>query len=225
MTPRIHRVVVADDQPLIRAGFAMILAAEDSIELVGEASNGQEAVDLAHQHKPDVILMDVRMPVMNGIDATRLVADSGLNVAVLVLTTFDTDENVYGALQAGASGFLLKDTPPDDLVAAIRIVASGDALLSPQITRRLITTFAHQSGPATEPSGLSDLTAREREVLLLLAGGCSNAEIAERLFVGETTIKTHVGRVLTKLGVRDRVQAVIAAYESGLVRPGQRSQN
>ncbi len=217
------RVIIADDQPLIRAGFSMILAAEDSIELVGEAGNGREALEAAREHRPDVVLMDIRMPVMNGIEATRELLALGINTAVLVLTTFDTDENVYAALRAGASGFLLKDTQPNELVNAVHVIAAGASLLSPSVTRRLITTFANMPGQLETSPGLAELTQRENDVLLLMASGMSNSEIATQLFVGETTVKTHVGRILTKLGVRDRVQAVIKAYESGLVKPGSKN--
>lgn len=221
MSQRPIRVVIADDQPLIRAGFSMILSVEESVELAAEANNGREALDAVREHRPDVVLMDIQMPTMNGIEACRELSIIAPDVAVLVLTTFDTDENVYAALQAGASGFLLKDTPGEDLVNAIKVVAQGDSLLAPSITKRLIGTFASMTHDFTPRPGLSELTQREHEVLLKMAAGLSNAEIAAELFLGETTVKTHVGRVLTKLGVRDRVQAVIAAYEAGLVRPGQ----
>lgn len=220
MTP-IVRVAVVDDQALVRAGFRMLLDAEDDLEVVGEAEDGDRAIDLCLRTRPDVVLMDVRMPVLDGVAATeRLLRMAGADAPkVLILTTFDLDEHVYAALRAGASGFLLKDTPPEDLVHAIRVVAAGDAMLAPSITRRLITTFAAQTPPsATMP--LEGLTDRELEVLRLMAKGLSNAEIATELFLGETTVKTHVGRVLTKLEVRDRVQAVVRAYESGLVVPG-----
>ena len=213
------RVVIADDQPLIRAGFSMVLAAEDHLQLVGEASNGQEAIDAVRTHQPDVVLMDIRMPVLSGLDATAALSEQS-DVAVLVMTTFDSDENVYAALGAGASGFLLKDTAPDDLVTAIEVVARGEALISPRVTKRLIMTFADMPAQVDHSDRLSQLTERESDVLLLLAAGLSNAEIAEKLFVGETTVKTHVSRILMKLSVRDRVQAVIAAYETGLVQPG-----
>jgi len=216
------RVLLVDDQRLVRTGLAMILDAEDDIEIVGEAGDGDAAVELARSRRPDVVLMDIRMPGTDGIEATRRLAgaDAVDPVKVLILTTFDADELVYAALRAGASGFLLKDTPAPDLVQAVRVVADGQALLAPTVTRRLLDEFAQQ-GPddTSDPPDLDVLTAREREVLLLVAEGLSNAEIAERLVVGETTVKTHVGRVLAKLGLRDRVQAVVLAYESGLVTP------
>ena len=215
------RVAVADDQELVRTGFSMILGSEADIEVVGGASNGREAVELCRRTRPDVVLMDIRMPEMDGITATReLLADDDQHTRVLILTTFDLDEYVYDAVAAGASGFLLKDTPADDLVKAVRIVASGDALLAPSVTRRLIERFTSETSSYATAPGLDELTERETEVLSLMARGHSNQEIANLLFLGETTVKTHVSRVLMKLGVRDRVQAVIAAYESGLVRPG-----
>jgi DNA-binding NarL/FixJ family response regulator len=218
------RVLIADDQPLMRTGFRMILDAEPDVEVVGEAPDGEEAVRLAALVRADVVLMDVRMPRMDGIEATRRLAGPGVQdpVRVLILTTFDLDEYVLSALRAGASGFLLKDAPPEDLVEAIRIVAAGDALLAPSVTRRLLDRFASSlPDPATaRPPALDDLTARELEVLGLVAKGMSNAEIAEHLVVSETTVKTHVGRVLAKLDLRDRVQAVVLAYETGIVRPG-----
>jgi DNA-binding NarL/FixJ family response regulator len=219
------RVVVVDDQALVRTGFRMILDAEPDLEVVGEAGDGIEAVERFRQVRPDVVLMDVRMPRMDGVEATRHLAGPGVAdpARVLVLTTFDLDEHVYDALRAGASGFLLKDVPPEDLVAAVRVVAGGDALLAPSITRRLIADFAQRPAPAADPAGapeLSTLTEREREVLILIARGLSNAEIAGSLYLGETTVKTHVGRVLMKLGLRDRVQAVVLAYETGIVTPG-----
>ncbi len=215
------RVAIVDDQPLLRAGFSMILRSEDGIELVGEAANGVEAIQLVADAKPDVVLMDIRMPEMDGIEATRQIVAEDHPPAVLILTTFDNDEYVYASLQAGASGFLLKDAPPEDLLSAIQVVAGGDALLAPSITRRLITTFASLPAQATTATGMADLTDRENEVLSHMARGLSNSEIAEELYLGETTVKTHVGRILMKLGVRDRVQAVIAAYEAGVVRPGR----
>ncbi len=215
-------VLVVDDQALIRSGLTMILETEPDLDVVGEASDGREAVRLAKRLRPDVVLMDVRMPEMDGIEATRrLVRDRGdePHCRILILTTFDLDEYVFDALRAGASGFLLKDTPPNELAAAIRVVAAGEALLSPSVTRKLISEFATQ--PGVRPNGrLDELTEREREVLQEMARGLSNTEIAENLFVGEATVKTHVSHILTKLGVRDRVQAVVAAYEGGLVRPG-----
>jgi DNA-binding NarL/FixJ family response regulator len=218
------RVLLVDDQSLIRAGFRMILEAEDDIEVVGECGDGTQAIDSVKRLAPDVVLMDIRMPEMDGIEATRRIVgddDGDAQVKVLMLTTFDLDEYVYDALQAGASGFLLKDVPADQLVAGIRLVAQGDALLAPSVTRRLIHEFS-RSGRARreEPAALGELTPRELEVFKLLARGMSNAEIAAELVVSETTVKTHVARVLMKLEVRDRVQAVVLAYESGLISPG-----
>jgi DNA-binding NarL/FixJ family response regulator len=219
------RVLVADDQELVRTGFRLILETEDDITVVGQAADGVEAVDLARRHRPDVVLMDVRMPTLDGIEATaRLVgpdASPPAPVRVLMLTTFDMDDYVYAALRNGASGFLLKDTPPEDLVRAIRVVAAGDALLAPSVTRRLIEDVSRTRAQPVVPPGMATLTDREREVLGLVARGLSNAEIAGALVLGETTVKTHVGRVLTKLGLRDRVQVVVLAYESGLVTPGR----
>ncbi|MGD9705742.1 MAG: response regulator [Acidimicrobiia bacterium] len=217
------RVALVDDQSMVRSGFRMILEAEADLTIVGEAANGREAVDVVGRTRPDVVLMDIRMPVMDGIEATRLITNGKGDSAprVLVLTTFDVDDYVYSALHAGASGFLLKDARAEDLVEAIRVVARGDALLAPSVTRRLIEHLAQSSGRDTMPApGLADLTDRELEVLTQMARGLSNSEIAQQLFLGEATIKTHVGRVLTKLGVRDRVQAVVVAYESGVVTPG-----
>jgi DNA-binding NarL/FixJ family response regulator len=216
------RVLIVDDQALVRTGFRMILEAEQDLEVVGEAADGVEAIAEARQLAPDVVLMDVRMPELDGIEATRrLLSDGDSETKVVMLTTFDMDEYVYDALRAGASGFLLKDVPPEQLVDGIRSVANGDALLAPSITRRLIEEFV-RSGPASTspPAGLDQLTARELEVLRLIARGLSNAEIAKELFVGETTVKTHVAHVLMKLDLRDRVQAVVLAYESGVVEPG-----
>ena len=217
------RVLVADDQTLVRAGFRVLVESASDLEVVGEAGDGAEAVELARQRLPDVVLMDIRMPRMDGLEATRRIValDLAEGVRVLVLTTFDLDEYVYEALRAGASGFLLKDTPPADLLAAIRVVAAGDALLAPGITRRLIAEFARAPAARRPPAELERLTEREREVLDLVARGRSNAEIARELVVGPATVKTHVGRVLTKLGLRDRVEAVIWAYEAGLVQPGR----
>ena len=214
------RVLIVDDQPLLRTGFSMILNAEDGIELVGEASNGREAIDAARAKRPHVVLMDIRMPELDGVEATKIIKAFDEPPAVIILTTFDLDEYVYSSLQAGASGFLLKDAPPEDLVAAIRVVARGDALLAPSVTRRLISRFSSMPVPSDGGHRFSDLTDREGEVLGLMARGLSNGEIARELILGETTIKTHVGRILMKLGARDRVQAVIAAYEAGVVTPG-----
>jgi DNA-binding NarL/FixJ family response regulator len=222
MTPL--RILIADDQALVRAGFRMILEVEEDIDIVGEVSDGAEAVEMARELRPDVVLMDIRMPEMDGIEATRLITsseDDGVP-RVLMLTTFDLNEYVYEALRAGASGFLLKDVPPEQLAAGIRVVAAGDALLAPAITKRLIVEFA--AGRAAEvptpPASFEDLTARELEVFKLIARGLSNAEIAAELVVSETTVKTHVARLLMKLSLRDRVQAVVLAYESGIVTPG-----
>ena len=216
------RVLIADDQSLVRAGFRLVLENHADIEVVGEASNGHEAVHGARRLGPDVVLMDIRMPELDGIAATRLIADAG-TARVLVLTTYDLDEYVYDALQAGASGFLLKDTPPDGVADGIRAVAAGEALLAPTVTRRLIEEFARLGAARrTRPAELDELTPRELEVLGLMARGLSNAEIAAALVLSETTVKTHVAHVLGKLHLRDRVQAVVLAYESGLVSPGQR---
>jgi DNA-binding NarL/FixJ family response regulator len=212
-------VVIADDQAMVRAGLRLILEAEDDIVVVAEAENGKEGVRLARREKPDVVLMDVRMPVMDGLEATKLITDQVEGTRVIVLTTFDLDDYVYGSLRAGASGFLLKDADGDQLVEAIRVVAAGDALIAPSITKRLISEFADRPESA-EVKGLDELTEREVEVLGLMAKGLSNAEIGETLFVSETTVKTHVSHILTKLHLRDRVQAVVAAYESGLATPG-----
>ncbi|HEX2275286.1 MAG TPA: response regulator transcription factor [Acidimicrobiales bacterium] len=216
------RVLVADDQALVRAGFRMILDAQPDISVLGEAGTGREAVELARRVEPDVTLMDIRMPDMDGLEATRRLAGPGVDtpLRVLVLTTFDLDEYVYDALQAGASGFLLKDVGRDELVHAVRVVAAGDALLAPSVTRRLIAEFARQRPPApASPAELESLTSRERDVLELVARGLSNAEIAEALVVGEATVKSHVAHILMKLHLRDRIQAVILAYKVGLVRP------
>jgi DNA-binding NarL/FixJ family response regulator len=214
------RVLIADDQALMRGGFRLILDAQDDVEVVGEAIDGRDAVEQYRRLRPDVVVMDVRMPAMDGIEATRRLMADDPPARVLILTTFDLDEYVFEALRAGASGFLLKDRPPEELVAAVRVVASGDALLAPSITRRLIEEFARRPDTPAPPPELQDLTDREREVLVLMAHGLANAEIAGRLFVAETTVKTHVGRVLQKLSLRDRAQAVVLAYESGLVQPG-----
>jgi DNA-binding NarL/FixJ family response regulator len=218
------RVLLADDQALVRAGFRMILDAEEDIGVVGEASDGNEAVEQARRLEPDVVLMDIRMPELDGIEATRRVVamEGDPPVRVLMLTTFDLNEYVYEALRAGASGFLLKDVPPEQLAAGIRVVAQGEALLAPSITKRLIQEFAAAAPiSAPPPKGLDELTARELEVFGLIARGLSNAEIAAELIVSETTVKTHVARVLMKLGLRDRVQAVVLAYEAGIAVPGR----
>jgi DNA-binding NarL/FixJ family response regulator len=217
------RAMVVDDQALVRAGFRMILSAEPDIDVVGEASDGIEAIEVAQIAKPDVILMDIRMPRLDGVEATARITAAPDAPRVLILTTFDLDEYVFAALRAGASGFLLKDTPAEELAEAVRVVAGGDALLAPSITRRVIEEFSAQapSAPAEATADLATLTEREHEVLVLMARGLSNGEIAAELYLGETTVKTHVGRVLMKLHLRDRVQAVVLAYESGLVRPGQ----
>jgi DNA-binding NarL/FixJ family response regulator len=224
-------VLLADDQPLLRRGFRMILEAEQGLTVAGEAGDGAEAVEVACRVKPDVVLMDIRMPGTDGIEATRRITAAEPGVRVLVLTTFDLDEYAFGALRAGASGFLLKDVRPHELVAAVRTVASGDAVVSPRVTRRLLEEYAQQlpvggsaggdADPASRFPQLSSLTEREREVLAVVAQGLSNTEIAASLFVSETTVKSHVGRILAKLGLRDRVQIVVLAYESGLVRPGK----
>jgi DNA-binding NarL/FixJ family response regulator len=214
------RVVVADDQPLVRSGFRMILDERDDLELVGEAQNGEEAVALARELDPDVILMDVRMPGLDGVEATRRLVDANTRARILILTTFDLDEYVYAAIRAGASGFLLKDVQPADLVDAIRVVAAGNSLFGPAATERLVARFGQQRDPSAPTRSLDELTDREREILRLLATGLSNAELATTLHLSETTVKTHVSAVLRKLGVRDRVQAVIAAYDAGLVTPG-----
>ncbi|MEV8555957.1 response regulator transcription factor [Streptomyces sp. NPDC051917] len=218
------RVLLVDDQPLLRTGFRMILEAEQDIAVVGEAGDGLQALDQVRALQPDVVLMDIRMPRMDGVEATRQITgpDRSGPAKVLVLTTFDLDEYVVEALRAGASGFLLKDAPANELVQAIRVVAAGEAMLAPSITRRLLDKYATHlpSGEEPVPDTLNTLTDREVEVLKLVARGLSNAEIAAALFVSETTVKTHVGHVLTKLGLRDRVQAAVYAYESGLVRPG-----
>jgi len=216
------RVAIVDDQALMRDGFGMILEAQPDIDVVGDAENGRLGVELCLRTRPDVVLMDIRMPVLDGIEATRLITSSkDCETRVLVLTTFDLDDYVYAAIRAGASGYMLKDTPARELVAAVRVIAQGDALLSPSVTKRLIEEFAGQDRPEVVAATLpDDLTEREREALVLLAHGLSNREIAAEMYIGEATAKTHVSRLLTKLGVRDRVQAVVLAYESGLVRPG-----
>jgi DNA-binding NarL/FixJ family response regulator len=222
-------VLIADDQALVRAGFRMVLEAEDDITVVGEAANGEQAVHSVERLNPDVVLMDIRMPELDGIAATRQIAGadrgrSGSASRVLILTTFDLDEYVYDALGAGASGFLLKDSPPDQLVTAIRVVADGESLLAPSVTSRLIEQFARTRARHHEPPpGLDELTSRELEVFTLMARGLSNAEIAEALVVSDSSVKTHVARLLAKLGLRDRVHAVVLAYESGLVSPGDQA--
>jgi DNA-binding NarL/FixJ family response regulator len=216
------RVVLVDDQELMRVGFRMVLGAQEDMTVVGEGSNGQEAIELAGRLRPDVVLMDVRMPVLDGVEATKLITERDL-AKVLVMTTFDLDEYALSALRNGASGFLLKDTPSVQLVTALRVVASGDAVVSPSVTRRLLDRFLGSAGGQLRDASVLDaLTDREREVLQLIAQGLSNTEIAGKLFLSEATVKTHVGRVQAKLGLRDRVQAVVLAYETGLVRPGTR---
>jgi DNA-binding NarL/FixJ family response regulator len=217
------RVLVADDQAAVRGGFAALIASEDEMEVAGEATNGREAVDLARSVFPHVVLMDIRMPVLDGLEATRLIcSDPTLEATrVLVLTTFDLDEYVYKALRAGASGFLLKDAGPSELLNAIRVIAAGDALIAPSITRRLIADFASRRDRNEPPAAVADLTEREREILRLVARGLSNAEIADRLVISPLTTKTHVSRILRKLDCRDRTQLVTLAYESGLVTPGE----
>ena len=220
------RILLVDDQALVRAGFRMILDAEPDDDVVGEAADGLEAIDQVRALRPDVVLMDIRMPELDGLEATRRIltgADGDTLPRILMLTTFDLDEYVYEALRAGASGFLLKDTPPEQLVSAIHVIAEGDALLSPSVTKRVISQFVRGTGPKPEAAfpRLDELTARELEVLKLIARGLSNAEIAKELFVSETTVKTHVARILMKLNLRDRVQAVVLAYEAGVVAPGE----
>ncbi len=222
------RILLVDDQALLRAGFRMILDAEPQMEVVGEASDGREAVDQARALRPDIVLMDIRMPELDGLEAARrILSEQGEEAPrILMLTTFDPDEYVYEALRAGASGFLLKDTPPEQLVAALHVIAQGEALLSPSITRRVISEFVKGTGPKPQAQfpRLQDLTARELEVLKSIARGLSNAEIAKELFVSETTVKTHVARILMKLGLRDRVQVVVLAYEAGVVQPGDHTE-
>jgi DNA-binding NarL/FixJ family response regulator len=218
-------VLLVDDQALLRLGFRMVLETQPDLEVVGEAGDGEQAVAMTRALAPDVVLMDVRMPVTDGIEATRRIVESGSAARILVLTTFNLDEYVYAALRAGASGFLLKDVPPADLISGIRAVAAGDAVVAPSVTRRLIDAFADHlpdpsSGRSPTDTRLDQLTEREREVLVEMARGWSNGEIARALTVSEATVKTHVGRILTKLGLRDRVQVVVFAYEAGIVRPG-----
>ncbi len=212
------RILIADDQSLVRGGFRLILDAQPDLEVVGEAADGREAVEQALALSPDVVLMDVRMPVLDGLSATRELARAGWAGAVLILTTFDLDEYVYEAMKGGASGFLLKDVDPPDLVHAVRVVARGDALLAPSVTRRLVERYVRRP---TRPPELEELTAREHEVLLLVGRGRSNTEIAGELFLSEATVKTHVTRILRKLGLRDRAQAVVLVYEAGLLLPGE----
>jgi DNA-binding NarL/FixJ family response regulator len=213
------RVLICDDQALVRAGFRKLLEAEPGMEVVGEAENGEQAVALAARRAPDIVLMDVRMPLMDGVEATRRILSASRAPRVLVLTTFDLDEYVYETLRAGASGFLLKDVSPECLIAAIETVMTGAALLDPAVTRRVVEGYVQGAPPARPPAALADLTQREREVLVLVARGLTNTEIAERLVVAEATVKTHVGNLLAKLDARDRVQLVITAYEAGLVVP------
>ena len=210
------RVLVADDQSMVRAGFRMLLGGEEDIEVVAEAANGLEAIEKAERFDPTVVLMDIRMPELDGLEATRRILAADRDARVLILTTFDLDEYVYEALRAGASGFVLKDDPPEQLIAAIRTVAAGDALLSPGVTRRVIKQFSRAPRP-TPPKELDDLSDRERDVFRLMARGLSNAEIGQELYISETTVKTHVTHILAKLGLRDRVQAVVLAYRAGLV--------
>jgi DNA-binding NarL/FixJ family response regulator len=217
------RILIADDQALVRAGFRKLLETDPEIEVVGEVGDGREAVDLARRLRPTLVLMDIRMPRLDGIEATRLLTADRADVRVLILTTFGLDDYVYEALRAGASGFMLKDAPPEELLAAVAVVARGDALISPAVMRSVIEEFVRRSpAPARSVPALGDLTEREHEVLQLLARGLSNAEIAERIVVSSGTVKTHVAHLLFKLDLRDRVQAVILAYESGLVTPGRR---
>jgi DNA-binding NarL/FixJ family response regulator len=218
------RVLLADDQGLVRAGFKALLAAQADVDVVGEAADGEQAVALAHETRPDVVLMDIRMPRLDGLEATRRITSSLPRTRVVVLTTFELDEYVFGALRAGASGFLLKDIDPPDLLAAVRVVAHGEALLAPRLTRRLIEAFVEQekTRPPAVSDDLDELTPREREVLALVGRGLSNAEIADELVLSPLTAKTHVARLFSKLGARDRAQLVVTAYENGLVIPGER---
>jgi DNA-binding NarL/FixJ family response regulator len=216
-------ILLVDDQPMLRMGYRMILDAQPDLSVVGEAENGLEAVELTGRLEPDVVLMDVRMPDLDGVEATERIVASGSPSRIIIVTTFDLDEYAYGALRAGASGFLLKDAPPPDMLSAIRAVATGDAVVAPSVTRRLLSHFAHRlpgvDRPTPADERVESLTPRERELLVEVARGLSNAEIAERLVLSEATVKTHVGRILGKLGLRDRVQIVVFAYENGLVRP------
>jgi DNA-binding NarL/FixJ family response regulator len=213
-------VLIVDDQALVRAGFRAILELQNDIEVAGEAGDGGEAVTLTRELRPDVVLMDIRMPRLDGIEATRRIAQGGNGSRILILTTFDLDEYVYEALKAGASGFLLKDAPRDQLIGGIRTIAAGDTLLAPTLVRRLVEDFVRRPPPGARPKSLDELTRRELEVLILIAGGLANAEIASRLFVSEATVRTHVTHILAKLNLRDRIQAVVLAYETGLVQPG-----
>lgn len=216
------RVLLVDDHALVRAGFRLILDAEDGVEVIGEAGDGSEAILAVERLRPDVVLMDIQMPRMDGLEATRRIVQlPTATTRVIILTTFERDDYVFEALRAGASGFLLKNAPPDELVHAVRVVAGGDALLAPSITRKVIEGYVRRPADPAQHAGLARLTEREQEILVLLAGGKSNAELAAHLFLGEGTIKTHVSNMLSKLGLRDRVQAVVFAYESGLVEPGQ----
>jgi DNA-binding NarL/FixJ family response regulator len=216
------RVLLVDDHALVRAGFRLILDAEDAVEVIGEAGDGSEAILAVERLRPDVVLMDIQMPRMDGLEATRRIVQlPTATTRVIILTTFERDDYVFEALRAGASGFLLKNAPPDELVHAVRVVAGGDALLAPSITRKVIEGYVRRPADPAQHAGLARLTEREQEILVLLAGGKSNAELAAHLFLGEGTIKTHVSNILSKLGLRDRVQAVVFAYESGLVEPGQ----
>jgi DNA-binding NarL/FixJ family response regulator len=219
MSASTTRILLADDHELMRTGFRMILQSEDDLEVVGEAADGNQAVALSRELRPDVVLMDVQMPGLDGLEATRLVRDSG-DCAVLILTTFNREDYLFEALRAGASGFLLKNASPEDLISAVRIVARGDAMLAPELTRRLLDRFAARPDATRRPDLLDLLTEREKQIFRLVAAGSSNAEIAAQLYVGEATVKTHVSRVLNKLGLRDRVQAVVYAYETGVVTPG-----
>jgi DNA-binding NarL/FixJ family response regulator len=216
------KILLVDDQAMVRAGIHMILEAENDIHVVGEAEDGTKAVVSAHKLKPDVVLMDIQMPLMNGLEATRQITQTpGNTCRILILTTFERDDYVFEALRAGASGFILKNAPPEDLIAAVRVVAEGNALLAPSVTRRIINEFAQRTPRVDLKAGLSSLTEREIEVMRLIAKGKTNAEIAADLFVGETTVKTHISNLFAKLDLRDRVQAVVYAYESGLIQPGE----
>jgi DNA-binding NarL/FixJ family response regulator len=219
------RVLIADDQALVRGGFHSILAGQDDIEVVGETADGNETVEAVERLQPDVVLMDIRMPGIDGLEATRRIVARGIATRVLILTTFDVDDYVYEAMKAGASGFLLKTAPSRQLADAVRTVAAGDALLAPSITRRLVEQFVRRPPPGTMPLGLAELTERERHVLRMLARALSNAEIAAELVLSEATVKSHVNRILTKLNLRDRAQAIVLAYETGLVEPGSSASN